>query len=83
MTNKYFKEILVINVSGLTNIFIKGIKIAIEIDSVSEDKIDKINKADRCFFLLFSKWKYTLFNIFIGDWFLSIFVWITLYTHYV
>ena len=42
-------------VSGLTKMLIKGISIAIVIDSANDEKIDKNNKTNKSLFLLGSR----------------------------
>ena len=53
ISKKIFNISLAINAFGLMKIFTKGINIAIEIDSVNEDKRDKKNSANNCFFFYY------------------------------
>tara|TARA_B100001245_G_C22618926_1_gene305454 strand:+ start:277 stop:609 length:333 start_codon:yes stop_codon:yes gene_type:complete len=55
ISKKNFNESFTKYVSGLIKILIKGISIAMEIDSDNEEKIDKNNRKNKSLFLLESK----------------------------
>tara|TARA_B100001179_G_C18299851_1_gene279037 strand:- start:113 stop:400 length:288 start_codon:yes stop_codon:yes gene_type:complete len=55
ISKKNFNESFAKYVSGLIKILIKGISIAMEIDSANEDKIDTNNRKNKSLFLLESK----------------------------